>query len=519
MRSHEMSTRNCLSRCDAITHHWLIGYCRIVACQTRIGSGSDSFVKGPVLLFPSGKQKKRVEPLQALLSFLAMATELWDDNYLGNRRFDMEEGSILGTCKSCPCNSYVIEQILPSPTTGTLQALNRGISSADHRQGNKDETIACSDISYQTNTEPQNFETASFQTCGSAIAVEGAFKTHRRCNYHHETSNNIKVEAVAPTFQSELRAHHGQTDHDRSSQAPLTLEEQRKFDDGCHWRKYGEKQVKGSDNPRSYYKCTYPSCPRKKQVERSSDGQITEIVYKGTHSHSKPQSTTRHSAAVQAIHDAAPPEASEASFGGPDNSSASFGDSIIDLSSRRSNRGGEALDETEPDAKRWKTEGDHEELSAPGNRATREPRVVVQTQSDVDILDDGYRWRKYGQKVVKGNPNPRSYYKCTTMGCPVRKHVERASQDPSSVITTYEGKHNHDVPAARGSGAHLQSRPQPEDYGTATAVRPSFMAGHASQIAAYDAFGASGVYVSGYRSSVSSYTCQQQQQQQMGRKF
>ena len=37
----------------------------------------------------------------------------------------------------------------------------------------------------------------------------------------------------------------------------------------------------------------------------------------------------------------------------------------------------------------------------------REPRVVVQTVSEVDILDDGYRWRKYGQKVVRGNPNPR----------------------------------------------------------------------------------------------------------------
>ena len=40
-------------------------------------------------------------------------------------------------------------------------------------------------------------------------------------------------------------------------------------------------------------------------------------------------------------------------------------------------------------------------------RAIREPRVVVQTSREVEILDDGYRWRKYGQKVVKGNPNPR----------------------------------------------------------------------------------------------------------------
>ncbi|KAK7836143.1 putative wrky transcription factor 3 [Quercus suber] len=45
----------------------------------------------------------------------------------------------------------------------------------------------------------------------------------------------------------------------------------------------------------------------------------------------------------------------------------------------------------------------------------------------------------------------RSYYKCTTVGCNVRKHVERASSDPKAVITTYEGKHNHDIPAAKTS--------------------------------------------------------------------
>jgi WRKY transcription factor 2 len=41
------------------------------------------------------------------------------------------------------------------------------------------------------------------------------------------------------------------------------------------------------------------------------------------------------------------------------------------------------------------------------SRLVRELRVVVQVESEVDILDDGYRWRKYEQKVVKGNPNPR----------------------------------------------------------------------------------------------------------------
>lgn len=29
--------------------------------------------------------------------------------------------------------------------------------------------------------------------------------------------------------------------------------------------------------------------------------------------------------------------------------------------------------------------------------------------------------------------------------------MERASTDPGAVITSYEGKHNHDVPAARNS--------------------------------------------------------------------
>ncbi|CAN6539628.1 unnamed protein product [Malus baccata var. baccata] len=73
---------------------------------------------------------------------------------------------------------------------------------------------------------------------------------------------------------------------------------------------------------------------------------------------------------------------------------------------------------------------------------TRE-RVAFKTKSEVEILDDGFKWRKYGKKVVKNSPHPRNYYKCSVEGCLVKKRVERDREDPRFVITTYEGVHNH----------------------------------------------------------------------------
>jgi hypothetical protein len=37
----------------------------------------------------------------------------------------------------------------------------------------------------------------------------------------------------------------------------------------------------------------------------------------------------------------------------------------------------------------------------------KKPKFVVHAAGDVGISGDGYRWRKYGQKMVKGNPHPR----------------------------------------------------------------------------------------------------------------
>ncbi|KAL0695734.1 hypothetical protein Bca4012_062914 [Brassica carinata] len=82
-----------------------------------------------------------------------------------------------------------------------------------------------------------------------------------------------------------------------------------------------------------------------------------------------------------------------------------------------------------------------------GEKKEREARVAFMTKSEIDHLEDGYRWRKYGQKAVKNSSYPRSYYRCTTQKCNVKKRVERSFQDPSIVITTYEGKHNHPIPS------------------------------------------------------------------------
>lgn len=85
-----------------------------------------------------------------------------------------------------------------------------------------------------------------------------------------------------------------------------------------------------------------------------------------------------------------------------------------------------------------------------GNSSERrevKDKVAFRTLSQIEILDDGYKWRKYGKKMVKNSPNPRNYYRCSVEGCPVKKRVERDKEDSRYVITTYEGVHNHQGPS------------------------------------------------------------------------
>ncbi|KAK4797466.1 hypothetical protein SAY86_029792 [Trapa natans] len=83
------------------------------------------------------------------------------------------------------------------------------------------------------------------------------------------------------------------------------------------------------------------------------------------------------------------------------------------------------------------------------NSRMKVSRVYIRVDpSDMSLnVKDGYHWRKYGQKVTRDNPSPRAYFKCSfAPGCPVKKKVQRSVDDPSVLVTTYEGKHNHHSP-------------------------------------------------------------------------
>ncbi|CAI9088270.1 OLC1v1022559C1 [Oldenlandia corymbosa var. corymbosa] len=302
----------------------------------------------------------------------------------------------------------------------------------------KSEVMMPQDLSFSTTAPTQP---SSVSTTATADSDALSQKSHPTAN--NQVSSSDHKDATSSTVS------------DRSSE------------DGYNWRKYGQKLVKGSEFPRSYYKCTYPNCEVKKIFERAPDGQITEIVYKGSHDHPKPQPSRRFAPGtlvsiqeekfdkdlaitgqedkpnIHFQHGSAEPN------GTPVPSPQQENDDGLDGTMSQLQCVNDDIEEEDPFSKRRRLDGTLE--VTPVVKPIREPRVVVQTVSEVDILDDGYRWRKYGQKVVRGNPNPRSYYKCTQAGCPVRKHVERASHDPKAVITTYEGKHNHDVPTARTS--------------------------------------------------------------------
>lgn len=67
------------------------------------------------------------------------------------------------------------------------------------------------------------------------------------------------------------------------------------------------------------------------------------------------------------------------------------------------------LHQGEEESSKVRSEGCSRSLES--KKKGKKQRYAFQTKSQVDILDDGYRWRKYGQKAVKNNKFPRFLFR------------------------------------------------------------------------------------------------------------
>ncbi|KAF2284820.1 hypothetical protein GH714_030830 [Hevea brasiliensis] len=84
-------------------------------------------------------------------------------------------------------------------------------------------------------------------------------------------------------------------------------------------------------------------------------------------------------------------------------------------------------------------------------KSTSTSQILVGTTSE-DVkgaLSESNKIRDEVDNDDDLRPKRQSYYRCSSPGCPVKKHVERASHDPKVVITSYEGQHDHDMPPSR----------------------------------------------------------------------
>lgn len=437
-------------------------------------SGGASFSPGPMTLVSNFFSENHTESFSQLLagamaSPIAAATQKMPNFSVENNSSKElnQESSELGFRQNRPVNLVVAQpppmfafqpglSPLGFPSPGFFSPLQSPFGMS-HQQALAQVTAqAALSQSYMQTQQPES------QSCADPLP-------HHQPNSTTNTAPQ-QVDTVSVISEPESSAmESSEVSQPERKVVPLSVAD-KPANDGYNWRKYGQKQVKASEYPRSYYRCTHPNCRVTKKVERNLEGKITEIIYKGQHDHELPEPNKRTKNNVDrrpSMNSQSGPELGlpleremnrsiEVSHSAPEGEQGLPQLTSVPLPDPSSNLEMIVVeprqeDDDEPNPKRRNIEAEPTAEKSSLHKTVTEPKIVLQTRSEVDLLDDGYKWRKYGQKVVKGNPHPRSYYKCTFAGCNVRKHVERSSADPKAVITTYEGKHNHDVPAPRKS--------------------------------------------------------------------
>ncbi|KAL6841263.1 hypothetical protein ACP4OV_028781 [Aristida adscensionis] len=85
--------------------------------------------------------------------------------------------------------------------------------------------------------------------------------------------------------------------------------------------------------------------------------------------------------------------------------------------------------------------------------------------------EDGFLWRKYGQKDIQNSKYPRTYFRCAYKhdnGCTATRQVQQSEDDPSLYVVTYFGEHTCGMDSAAAVGDD-NVRQLVIDFGSSTA--------------------------------------------------
>ncbi|KAM3693001.1 hypothetical protein ACB098_08G130700 [Castanea mollissima] len=86
------------------------------------------------------------------------------------------------------------------------------------------------------------------------------------------------------------------------------------------------------------------------------------------------------------------------------------------------------------------------------------------------LPEDGYEWRKYGQKFIKNIGKMRSYFKCQRSNCSAKKRAEWSTSEPNNLKVVYKGVHNHALPASESGSSQLGTSSNANQYDLLTQV-------------------------------------------------
>ncbi|KAK8638186.1 hypothetical protein V6N13_136626 [Hibiscus sabdariffa] len=251
----------------------------------------------------------------------------------------------------------------------------------------------------------------------------------------------------------------------------------RTSEDGYNWRKYGQKQVKGCAHNHSKPQPCHPSLGSSlssNEISESTEDSGTCIKVEGGLIWKTAQAGSKD---IKLASDSRA-DGLEITSSTHDGDKATQGS--ISLC-------GDAANDDESGSKRRKTEMNV------ASGALREPRVVVQIESDVEILDDGYRWRKYGQKELLqmhkswmscekacGKSFPQSKMRARNMRKTQSWSSSNQKQPEAAVMLTQVPNTKSDLALSRNAHAVMPETPiQAISYGS-FGLNPNCIATHSS---------------------------------------